>query len=362
MSHQTRIKWARRFEHNALTQDLGLDPREDSSPAAAKRRAGAQGQRLQHKAAIAFAAMLIGAGSVQAHTIVGNRVFPATLTIDDPGVNDELALPTFAYMTAANPDGTTGPISYTLGWEYAKTITADLGVSIGSAGFSWQRNPKAEGWANIETQLKYVFYQNPEHEFIFAGAINFDWANTGSPQSASLPSAPFTTFTTKLYVGKGFGDAAADWLRPIAITGEADYNIPTTSINGDGSLNANRLTYGATLQYSLLYMNSFVHEVPDLFKRLIPAFEVQVATPVSNIGPSVAGSFSPSDTTGIFGPSLYYIGQYFEIGVMAQFPINEASGKHVGARAVVDFFLDDIFPDTIGRPLFGPPQPRTARY
>src|ERR1700728_783728 len=89
-------------------------------------------------AALAAAAMLISASPTRAHTIVGNRVFPATLTIDDPGVNDELALPTFAYMAAANPDGTLGPISTSLGWEYAKTITADLGVSIGSDGYTWQ--------------------------------------------------------------------------------------------------------------------------------------------------------------------------------------------------------------------------------
>jgi hypothetical protein len=104
-------------------------------------------------------------------------------------------------------------------------------------------------------------------------------------------------------------------------------------------------------------MNSFVHETPELFRRLIPAFEAVFTTPVSNIGPSVPGQFTHT-TTGIFGPSIYYIGQYFEIGVMAQFPINRASGKHAGAAAVIDFFLDDIFPDSIGKPLFGPPQPR----
>jgi len=47
---------------------------------------------------------------------------------------------------------------------------------------------------------------------------------------------------------------------------------------------------------------------------------------------------------------------------MAQFPINEATGKHVGAVAVLDFFLDDIFPDSIGKPLFGPSQARGNRY
>ena len=41
---------------------------------------------------LAIALMPIGEGF--AHEVVGNRFFPATLTIDDPGVNDELSFPT----------------------------------------------------------------------------------------------------------------------------------------------------------------------------------------------------------------------------------------------------------------------------
>ena len=36
------------------------------------------------------------AGDVFAHGIVGKRFFPATLTIDDPFVADELSLPTYS--------------------------------------------------------------------------------------------------------------------------------------------------------------------------------------------------------------------------------------------------------------------------
>lgn len=308
--------------------------------------------------ALLAAAQLAGAPSAQAHTIVGDRVFPATLTIDDSGVNDELALPAFSYMTAANPGGSPGAISYALGWDYAKTITSDLGFSVGSQGYAWQRRPNAEGWANIETQLKYVLWQDAAREMIFAGAVNVEWGNTGSPQNASSPSAPFSTVTGKLYAGKGFGDASADWLRPFAITGEVDYSMPTVTNNADGGMNPTTLTYGATLQYSLQYLNSHVQEVPDAFKRLVPAFEAIFTTPVSNISAPISGNFSPNVTTGVVGPSLYYIGQYFEIGVMAQVPINAASGKNVGALAVVDFFLDDIAPDSLGKPLFGPSQAR----
>jgi hypothetical protein len=312
--------------------------------------------------ALGAAALFAGVSPALAHTIVGNRVFPATLTIDDPGVNGELVLPTFAYLAAANPDGTRGPISTSLGWEYDKTITPNLALSVGSDGYTWQRNPRAEGWANIETEAKVVFYQNPEHEFIFAGAESVEIGNTGSPQSASLPSDPFSTLTEKIFAGKGLGDVSADWLRPFAVTGEMDYSIPTVADNPDLSFNPAVLTYGATLQYSLLYQNSFVHEVLHFFNRLIPAFEGIFSTPVSNIGPSMPGEFSPTDTAGVVGPSVYYIGQYFEVGVMAQVPINEASGKHVGVLAVVDFFLDDIAPTTLGKPLFSPPQTRANTY
>ena len=320
--------------------------------------------RLARRRALlaACTAVLASGAPALSHTIVGDRVFPATLTIDDPGVNDELALPSFAYMTSANPDRSPGAISYTLGWEYAKTITADLGFSIGSEGYTWQKRPNAAGWGNIETQLKYVLWQDAKSESIIAGAVNANWANTGSPQSASLPSDPFTTVTMKLFAGKGFGDATADWLRPFAITGEFDAAIPTATINNDGSLNPTSVSYGATLQYSLLYMNSHVQEVPDFCKRLIPAFEAIFTTPVANIPQSNPGEFSSHVTTGVVGPSLYYIGQYFQAGVMAQVPINSASGGHVGVLASVVFYLDDIAPDSLGKPLFGPPQARGSHY
>src|SRR5262245_9854532 len=46
------------------------------------------------QALLTLALALIPLAGAGAHEIVGNRFFPATLTIDDPGVNDELAVPT----------------------------------------------------------------------------------------------------------------------------------------------------------------------------------------------------------------------------------------------------------------------------
>lgn len=61
----------------------------------------------------------------EAHVICGNRVFPATLTMDDPGVGDELSLPTLQYIPT--PGGGQNLVS---AYEWDKTITRDLGVAI----------------------------------------------------------------------------------------------------------------------------------------------------------------------------------------------------------------------------------------
>jgi hypothetical protein len=334
---------------------------------------------MSHKAsmacagAFAAAASLAGISPAFSHTIVGDRVFPATLTIDDPGENDEFVMPSFAYTAAANPDGTLGPLTYGFDWEYSKTITYNLAFSVGSS-FIHQVNPSANSWSNIETQLKYGLYQNAEHEFIVSVAGSVEWGNTGTgfnnPNLASPPDT-VTSLTAKAYVGKGFGDVEAEWVKPFAVTGEIDYNWSTQPISFSfdpvsglvESQTPTLLTYGATIQYSLLYMNSFVHEVPEFFRQLVPTFEAIFTSPVSNIGPSVLGAFPGThETTGTYGPALYYFGRIgpvvYQAGISAQIPINLASGKHVGALAVVDFLLDDMFPDSIGKPLFGPPQPR----
>jgi hypothetical protein len=50
--------------------------------------------RLWRTAPLGLAVALVPLIAADAHEIVGNRLFPATLNVDDPGVNDELAVPT----------------------------------------------------------------------------------------------------------------------------------------------------------------------------------------------------------------------------------------------------------------------------
>jgi len=55
---------------------------------------------------------LVSAGPAAAHGLVGQRFFPATLTIDDPFVADELSLPTVStFACPATGRRTTSPRS-----------------------------------------------------------------------------------------------------------------------------------------------------------------------------------------------------------------------------------------------------------
>jgi hypothetical protein len=103
---------------------------------------------------VVLATMLAASTTLtHAHEIVGNRFFPATLVVDDPGVNDELALPTVSISKTGDvPSFKQLDIS----GEYAKRITEDFGIEVAS---TWSRlyapgGPNmtgARGFQNLET-------------------------------------------------------------------------------------------------------------------------------------------------------------------------------------------------------------------
>jgi hypothetical protein len=97
------------------------------------------------------------------------------------------------------------------------------------------------------------------------------------------------------------------------------------------------------------YLKSAVVDLglPDFFNHLIPLVEASLQTPVSN-------TFSSGTvTTGTISPGVIWAGKYYQVGVEALIPINRQSGTSVGVIGQLHLYLDDIFPSTIGRPLFG---------
>jgi hypothetical protein len=187
-----------------------------------------------------------------AHAVCGDRIFPATLAIDDPGVNDELALPTLSWVPN-NGDGTS---EFDASSAWTKTITPGLGISI-SSGPTWQ-HPGGYGWAALDTELKYNFLCIPQAEFMASVGFDVTWAGTGTGTQAGAGSQ--NTYAPVLNAGMGFGTLpeSMKYLRPFAITSQFDVAAPGRSSTNDGDPIATTFDWGFTLQYSLPYFNAHV--------------------------------------------------------------------------------------------------------
>jgi len=49
---------------------------------------------------------------------------------------------------------------------------------------------------------------------------------------------------------------------------------------------------------------------------------------------------------------VIYVADKYQVGVEAIVPVNRASGNGVGVIGQLHLYLDDIFPNSIGKPLF----------
>jgi hypothetical protein len=129
-------------------------------------------------------------------------------------------------------------------------------------------------------------------------------------------------------------------LRPLAVTGQLGFAI---SGAGDAPRSAQ---WAGAVEYSLLYLENNVRDqrFSPFVAHLTPIVEFAFSTPTN------AGRNS---TTGTINPGLIWSGQYTQVGVEAVIPANRASGGAVGVVAQLHFYLDDMFPDSLGRPIFG---------
>jgi hypothetical protein len=288
-------------------------------------------------AAVAFA----GAEDALAHGFAGARFFPATLATDDPFVADELSLPTIE--DGEDSDGT---LTTAFSADLAKRITRDFGVEFGASYLSARPpgGPTANGFDNLGLGIKYQLHVDPVHETIFAVGVDADLGGTGTGR---VGAEDFTTLTPAFFFGKGFGDLAdtASWLRAFAVTGSAGVGIPTRARDGSEQ-HPDSFAFGLALEYSFLYLQSQVKNIglPAPFDRMIPLVELALETPLDRGG---------GKTTGAVNPGLLWDGQYMQFGAEAVIPLNAESGRGVGFIAQMHFFVDDLFPATLGRPLIG---------
>ncbi len=291
--------------------------------------------------------------AADAHCFVGNRFFPATLEVDDPCVADELSIPTVAgFKNGDEPPADEVDIA----GEYAKTITPNFGISFEEAWIHVEApgERSASGFDNLGTSFKYQFVRDAERELAMSVSLDVDWGGTGA---SAVDAERFTTLTPTLFIGKGLGFAQAPLLKPFAITAELGYAIPTESSTSrpdeatglvDTVPNPRSIVWGGTLQYSMPYLKSSVRDfgLPEFVNRLVPLVEVNLVSEVANFD-------GEERTTGSVNPGVIYVADTFQLAAEAIIPINRASGDDIGVVGQAHFYLDDIFPRTIGKPIFG---------
>jgi hypothetical protein len=291
---------------------------------------------------------------VFAHGFAGKRFFPATLATDDPFVADELSLPTISYQKVPGDSGGPATRETDFAIDVSKRVTENFGIGFGA---TWKQVRPEEGdsqhgFDNLAASFKYKFYQSNEHETILSAGVDWDIGNTGAKR---VGAESFSTITPTLFFGKGFGDLPDDmkFLRPIAVTGLVGIGIPsrssTTTVSDEGDVDVERhphtLAWGFALQYSIPYLNANVQGTgwSEPFNQLIPVVEFAMTTALDR---------GASGTTGTVNPGLIWAGRYIQLSAEAVIPINRKSGNSVGWIAQIHFFLDDLFPTTIGRPIF----------
>jgi hypothetical protein len=275
--------------------------------------------------------------AAEAHVVCGDRVFPTTLTMDDPGVSDELSLPTI--VLTPTPSGESNVYAY----EWDKTITDNLDFAV-NGDYLTQRGPtqNSSGWDNITLTLKdqHPCKERYEHEeFAWSVGVIRLLPGTGSVQlrnAGAIASVGSTAPT--FYAGKGLGELKAGYLRPLALTFEVSRVFSDTP-----SLSPNAWSYATSLQYSMPYLQQHVKALhaPQFLTRMTPIVEVAMTSPDSG---------SPSTT---ISPGILYDANTWQLGAEAIIPAAHATrqAQHTGILIQYHVFLDAFYKNWFGKPL-----------
>jgi hypothetical protein len=280
--------------------------------------------------AFALAIACMAPAIAHAHGVIGDRFFPATISSDDPFAADELALPTISSFNRETD----------YDFEYSKSILPGFAVQF-DGGYVEERSSDgrpASGFDNLDIAPTVELLRDPGEEFILAAGIEWEIGGTGSRDVADR----FSTYAPTLKFGKGFGDLpdALAALRPLAATGTIGYAF-TGARSGPRSIE-----WAGAVEYSLLYLQNNVWDegFGDFAAHLTPIVEFNMSSPVDG---------TPGGSTGTIDPGLIWSGQFEQLAVEARVPANHASGTGIGVVAQLHFYIDDLFPDTLGRPILG---------
>jgi hypothetical protein len=287
------------------------------------------------------AAWLSCAALAAAHGFVAGRFFPPTIATDDPFATDELSLPTVSIVNNSAGGGSPETQVIDTGFEFDKEIFPRFAIGIADDYISQKPSgqPTAAGWDNLVLSGKWQFWQNDAHEAVLAVGLIASLGDTGS----RAINDSTTVLTPTLYGGKGFGDLPDQLapLQPLAVTGTLGEDFPLRAND------PNALELGVAVEYSLLYLEQHVQDtgMPRPWRDMIPLVEFTMTDPQNRDakGQVIATAY----------PGVLWETPYFQLGAEAVVPLNSRSGVRVGAVVNLQIYIDDIFPNVFGHPLFG---------
>jgi len=304
---------------------------------------------------IVFIGLLIFTIECSAHGIAGNRLFPGTLTFDDPAVADELTGPFFSFQKHPTPEGNEVR-ERLMGLSFSRLLTESTAIGVDSE-YTEHRDPagaRTQGVGATHLFLKHQLYANAEQETLLAGGLALGLGGVGR---ADLHAHTYDTIEPGISFGVGLGDLPDAWsfFRPFALTGSvvADFPLSSHSSPTPGAASVQNpiiLHTGFAIEFSPLYLSQRFKPgvLPDTepLHQFIPLIEFQFDTPLNG------GYGRQSSAT--MNPGVAYVSETWQASIEWIVPLNTLGGSS-GVRAGVIFFLDDAIPSLFSKPVFSHP-------
>ena len=246
------------------------------------------------------------------------RDFPKTLIFDEPGIDDEISLPTLIVIPHSARSGHETDIEF----ELDKRLTTRLSLQLNAGYASIPREDgTAQGWQNTAATLKLLALADPPMERLVSFSLTREFGGSG----AARIGAPRSSATTAaVNFGQGWSPlASAPLLKPVAITGSVGYQLP----DRPGSA-TRQAVLSASLQYSFsVLMEGAGGKLPARLQPFIPIVECVYTAPDG--APPLA----------TLAPGLIYAGDGFQIAAEALLPLTRATGPHAGFIAQLNISL-----------------------
>jgi hypothetical protein len=174
-------------------------------------------------------AALVAPQTAHAHGIAGNRLFPGTLSFDDPAVADEATLPNFSDLN--HPASGGNVTDNRINWSFSRLLTPTVAFVVDNSWINRDWGISRRSGADVTNLgIKWEVYRNNLHETLVAASLTWGIGHSGAQGvGANAPD----TIKPGIFFGQGFGDLPENltWLRPFGITGAVVLEHPTGGIS-----------------------------------------------------------------------------------------------------------------------------------